>query len=387
MLKKSLLFFFFTVFFMANGFSQQTKSDSQLLNEIRNIINGEDGVLKPLTWDDVRTIPEGDRKETFEELEYYLSTDINLTFRPKKTRANSGKLEIDYGDTETKKIISKTSKGKFKEYNDKEPNKEYFEIKFSDYTVKFNRNIQTGRFDNHEVYSAPDTKAVCEGSLPYLCVFFVEKGVMKPQDNSLNQKSQAQALPQIQTQRYNTAQIHSGLSRENQIMGRGTLSRDVIVSYISSRNPNSLMTRQEIYALVSEYINEAIREGVNHDIAIAQMCYATGFLSNRQILNTYNYGGLNTDIGISVRHGYRHAYMQEGVWAHIQHLKGYASCERPKRDIVDQRYYLLVNRGIQGTVITLDDLFATWAPNNYIYYGNTIRRILNEMYQLSGRFI
>jgi hypothetical protein len=79
--------------------------------------------------------------------------------------------------------------------------------------------------------------------------------------------------------------------------------------------------------------------------------------------------------------------MQEGVWAHVQHLKGYASRQPPNREIVNRRYHLLVNSGILGTVTTLEGLFATWSPFNAFEYGNEIRRILGEMYRFSGRVI
>jgi hypothetical protein len=112
------------------------------------------------------------------------------------------------------------------------------------------------------------------------------------------------------------------------------------------------------------------------------MCYATRFLTSRQHLSTYNYAGLNTDRGISVKYGDKHADEEEGVRAHIQHLKGYASTEKPGKEIVNRRYFILEGTGILGTVQTLDALFAKWSPNNAEAYGNGIKRILEEMYQL-----
>jgi len=166
------------------------------------------------------------------------------------------------------------------------------------------------------------------------------------------------------------------------IMGNGNFKSSAIVSYIMSKKPS--MPRQEITVLVNEYISEAKAEGINHDLAIAQMCYATGFLTNRPLMNTHNYAGLNTDLGISVKHGRRHLNMQEGVWAHIQHLKGYASTECPNREIVNRRYALLVRRGIPGTVKTLEGLAAIWSPYNPRYECEIVK-IIRELRLYSGR--
>jgi hypothetical protein len=164
------------------------------------------------------------------------------------------------------------------------------------------------------------------------------------------------------------------------IAGKGTLEKDVIVNYIISKG--SKMRRGEIEDIVTLYINEANDEGINYDIAIAQMCYATRYLNDGARLRTFNYGGLSDDQGISVSGWEKHANATEGVRAHIQHLKGYTSAEKPSKEIVNRRYAILERNGMLGTVQTLDALFPKWSPLNAVKYGEGIKGILEEMYKL-----
>jgi len=375
--KKGLFFLFSLGFILINGFSQHSAGNAQLLNDIRNIVREElsrqgevrpEGNLVPLTWDIVKLVIESKRLDEFSNLEYYLSFDFSLVSADRTISGNSGGLIIDHGNTVTRTIIQRTTKGEFIRFDRSQLNNENFRIKFQERTIEFRRNGQTGRFD---------AAAICglftfEGVRPYLCIYLDQRGAVNSQNNTISHQA--------------VSQNHAGFSHVNQIPrfieGNGSLGRDVVISYIMSKNP--VMHRQEVITLVNEYINEARREGINHDIAIAQMCYATGFLRNRQLLISHNYAGLNTESGISVRYGSSHASIQEGVWAHIQHLKGYSSIQRPQREIYNQRYYSLVSSGVLGTVKTLDALFATWSPFNAAVYGNEITGILRELYQLSG---
>ena len=159
------------------------------------------------------------------------------------------------------------------------------------------------------------------------------------------------------------------------IEGRGSLDKAEIVAYIRSKNP--AVSRSDVEALIDTYIREAQRENINHDIAIAQMCHATDYMRNQQFLNFHNYAGFAAINRTAVRY----ANMTEGVRAHIQHLKGYSSYERPQGTIVDKRYQILVDNRIQGTVRTLDGLFEKWAPDNPISYGQGINSILDDLYR------
>ena len=161
------------------------------------------------------------------------------------------------------------------------------------------------------------------------------------------------------------------------IEGRGSLDKNVIVDYISLNN--SAVPRRDVENLIEAYIREARLENINYDIAVAQMCYATNYLKSRQLVDTHNYGDFDAINGIPVMY----AGVDEGVRAHIQHLKAYTSRVKPQGNIVDQRYYILGD--ILGTVKTLDALFRIWAPGDHQNYGNGINSILDDLYRFSAR--
>ena len=150
-----------------------------------------------------------------------------------------------------------------------------------------------------------------------------------------------------------------------------------IIEYIRHQNP--YVNQEILISLIEIYIHEAEIEGINHDIAIAQMLYATNFLGNQRIA-THNY------VGLSPTTGWDGSFydMATGVRAHIQHIKGYASRHPPRTYIVDPRYYILADLGYLGTVITFDDLYGRWTANPN--YGNSIEGILQGMYQFSAGY-
>ena len=117
---------------------------------------------------------------------------------------------------------------------------------------------------------------------------------------------------------------------------------------------------------------------VNHEIAIAQMWYATRELSNNVLLGNCNYAGLKA-VGRGTFNN-----SDTGVRAHIQHLKGYASTVRPKNKIVDPRYEILVTNGYLGRGTTLGELSKWWSPNKD--YAAEIIKILNTLYQYQYRY-
>ena len=161
---------------------------------------------------------------------------------------------------------------------------------------------------------------------------------------------------------------------ETKIMGKGTLDKNDIVAYM--RTKNALVSRKDVEAIVDTYIKEAQREHINHDIAIAQMCYATDFLRNQQQMKNHNYAGFDMLNGIPIKY----ANMNEGIRAHIQHLKGYASCDLPEGKIIDKRYQILIENRTHGTVTTLEALFEKWSPDSAHAYRSKINSILDDLY-------
>jgi hypothetical protein len=164
-------------------------------------------------------------------------------------------------------------------------------------------------------------------------------------------------------------------NRSRQIMDRGSLAKETVIAYIRSRSQSPLAEQ-----LVNIYFDEAYYEGVNPDIAIAQMLYATNFLSNQRMA-TRNYAGLGTN-GTSWNGSF--STMTIGVRAHIQHLKSYARPPVRRDRNVDPRYPILARLNFLGTVSTFDQLYVKWSPYNSVDYKNRIDGILDSLYRFSG---
>jgi hypothetical protein len=169
-------------------------------------------------------------------------------------------------------------------------------------------------------------------------------------------------------------QQYAGFSRN--ICGTGSLTKACIIEYIRCQNPAAIRI---IGPLVDIYFEEARAEGINHDIAIAQMLHATNFLGNERMV-THNYAGLLNTREWDGRFPYR-MYgdgMREGVRAHIQHLKAYTSYEL-NRPLVDPRYEILKQLNYIGRVRTFDELYNVWSADS-VGYRNSIERILQGLY-------
>jgi hypothetical protein len=165
-----------------------------------------------------------------------------------------------------------------------------------------------------------------------------------------------------------------------EIMGKGLVAQDKLASFLMLINAEA--DSAYVKSLAGFYVEEAAAEGVNHDVAFAQMCLETGSL---------RYGGLvtadmNNFCGLGstgapgpdgpVR-GNAFPDPRTGVRAHIQHLKAYASKEPLKRDLVDPRYNY-VKLGISPTV---HGLTGKWAAD--VWYGEKITAILKQLYEFS----
>ena len=172
------------------------------------------------------------------------------------------------------------------------------------------------------------------------------------------------------------------------IMGPGSVTQRGVIEYIRSRSRNPALSYENIDRLIGIYFREAAFEGVNPDIAIAQMLYWTDSLRNQERVRSNNYGGLSeVDVSWNGRFPYKMSDGRtEGVMAHIQHLKFYASpvLKNPQTQIVDPRYSMLGN--IRGSIQTFEGrlFFEIWSPSNYVSYRNSINSILAELYRFSA---
>jgi len=172
----------------------------------------------------------------------------------------------------------------------------------------------------------------------------------------------------------NMASGWSGASGGGLVEGKGSLEKAGITAYVKKQNPS--IDDNFLNVLIDTYIAEAAFENINHDIAIAQMLYTTNFLKSGNFASSYNYAGLAE----LPSWGGKFSSMTEGVRAHIQHIKGYASTTMNSRQIVDPRYYLLVNLKYLGTVKTFDQLYGRWvSPSAAADYKKNIEIILSGL--------
>lgn len=143
---------------------------------------------------------------------------------------------------------------------------------------------------------------------------------------------------------------------ELRIMGEGILSKKELRDFLVSHNDSIDIAYVE--KLVKIYIEEATREGVNHDVAFVQMCHETDFLKYTGVVHPEqkNFCGLGTVNNDTPGEYFETA--EKGIRAHIQHLKAYASKQDLKHDLVDNRFYF-VQRGIAPVVEKLTGRWAT----------------------------
>ncbi|MDR1930088.1 MAG: glucosaminidase domain-containing protein [Treponema sp.] len=160
------------------------------------------------------------------------------------------------------------------------------------------------------------------------------------------------------------------------IMGKGKTGVAELSSFLLSVNKNA--DPEFIRELSAYYIEEAEIEGINHDVAFAQMCLETGFLQFGGLVtpDMNNFCGLGS-IGPGIP-GERFPSPRTGVRAHIQHLKAYASDIPLAGELVDPRYRW-VRRG-SAPVVAL--LAGTWAADTK--YADKIEDILQRLLAFSG---
>ena len=159
------------------------------------------------------------------------------------------------------------------------------------------------------------------------------------------------------------------------LMGKGNLSAVNLSSFLLKNNRE--ISPLFIQKLSQIYIDEASYEGVNHDIAFAQMCLETGFLKFGGLVqpewnNFCGLGAISPD-----QPGLVFPDPQTGVRAHIQHLKAYATSEPLNLALVDPRYrYVKL-----GSSPVIEGLAGTWAADKM--YAVKISDILQRLYDSS----
>ncbi|MCU0527659.1 MAG: glucosaminidase domain-containing protein [Elainella sp. Prado103] len=162
-----------------------------------------------------------------------------------------------------------------------------------------------------------------------------------------------------------------------QIMGRGMASEVQMIMFLKSHHPEGFSTFAELPKL---YREESAIEGVNADIAFAQMCVETDFLRFGGTIQPEqnNFAGLG-GLG-DAPEGATFRDLRIGVRAQIQHLKAYASPEPLVQESVDPRFRF-VRRGIAPTI---DQLSGRWSAD--LQYGQKLKAVLRALYESAGFF-
>ena len=145
------------------------------------------------------------------------------------------------------------------------------------------------------------------------------------------------------------------------IYGEAEVTKKQAVAYIKQTNPKVRLACS-VEELVDFYWQEAEREEVRPDLALAQSLVETGTYAYGGDVhhNQNNFCGLGTTGG-GVK-GATFKTPELGVRAHIQHLLAYTQKKRLQTKIVDPRYELAHNiRMERGMVDTWYGLNGTWA--------------------------
>jgi len=164
----------------------------------------------------------------------------------------------------------------------------------------------------------------------------------------------------------NPAPSNNTVTNSRTVIGTGSLTPEKVIAYARRKNP---ALKQSDELVIRKYFEEASAEGVNVDLAIAQMLYWTVNMTKR--VSTNNFGGLSK-IG-----NFNGSFndVTTGVRAHIQHLKAYAKETPKQKPIVDPRYYIALERGSKG--ITFDQAYRIWSEKSI--YGEKVETILRNL--------
>ncbi len=181
-----------------------------------------------------------------------------------------------------------------------------------------------------------------------------------------------ESLPMISTDYHNHFPNPRSFEHSKDIMTKGLLPKSRLVSFLYLNNQS--LSLEEIEKIATLYIKESAIEGVNHDIAFIQMCLETGYLKYGGDVSRHqnNFCGLGA-IGGGVP-GLTFSTVEEGIRAHIQHLKAYASHDSLKTELVDTRFGIVK----RGSALNIHDLTGRWAVDPL--YGKKIDKLLATIY-------
>jgi hypothetical protein len=161
----------------------------------------------------------------------------------------------------------------------------------------------------------------------------------------------------------------------DRIMTLGHTTVTHLNEFTIANNPEAL---EKFPNLADIYIEEAKAEGVNHDLAFAQMCLETRFLTfGGAILPEFNNFA---SLGDRQTEWANFPNLRLGIRAHIQQLKAYGSIDLLVQECVAPRFEL-VKRGIAPT---MRQLTGRWSAD--AQYTIKIAAVLRRLYETAGLF-
>jgi N-acetylmuramoyl-L-alanine amidase/Mannosyl-glycoprotein endo-beta-N-acetylglucosaminidase len=159
----------------------------------------------------------------------------------------------------------------------------------------------------------------------------------------------------------------------DRLMGVGHTSANHLSEFLAANNPDAAT---QFPNLAEVYIEEARAEGVNHDLAFAQMCLETRFLTfGGVILPEHNNFA---SLGDRLAEWATFPTLRLGVRAQIQQLKAYASTDLLVQECVAPRFEL-VKRGVAPTMRQLNGRWSADAQ-----YTVKVAAVLRRLYETAG---
>ncbi len=161
----------------------------------------------------------------------------------------------------------------------------------------------------------------------------------------------------------------------DRIMDHGKTTELQLMMFLKGTNELAIREFPDIAKL---YREESAIEGVDYDIAFAQMCFETNFLRFGGVVQASqnNFAGLGTPGGGPEGASFGSARL--GVRAHVQLLKAYASIEPLVQESINPRFRF-VTRGIAPLV---GQLSGRW--QSATDYGDKVLAIVRRIYEISS---
>ncbi|MDR1891325.1 MAG: glucosaminidase domain-containing protein [Puniceicoccales bacterium] len=154
------------------------------------------------------------------------------------------------------------------------------------------------------------------------------------------------------------------------LLGKGSATKQMMFKYI--RQYNTIIDSVRLKYIIECYLWESDFEGVNSDVAFAQMCHETNFLKFDGNIRSHqnNFNGLGT----MVYDVYWACFLtiKQGVRAHVQHLKAYGTKKPLQNPCIDPRFDI-VKRGSVQEVCNLNNQWAGPA------YGKCIEKKIDML--------